>query len=130
MKQTPEKAARRVRPGTIVKIDTAELRRRMQASKTRSVFLPGETMVLHVWTPVPAERARAPLAFRMANRWAHLFGDDVAELKAIARLYGVNRAKVGRRGERGQHVDLCGRPLERLIEAIEACEKRGGRDAG
>lgn len=112
-----------VRVGVMTKIDDAELRRRLL--EDRCYLRPGETMVLHIWHPSADERARSIVPFRWAERWAHLFGDDADELVKVAKIFGVRRPFVHRRGLKGQHVDLCGGPLDRLANAIDACEKRG-----
>lgn len=82
-------------------------------------------LALHVWQPPrrdgestwPGERV--PRCFRRSRRWAHLFCRNETRLVDFALSVGVKRLRVGKRGERGQHVDLCGRPLERAVELAE-----------
>lgn len=102
-------------------IDTAELRRRM-ATNDRNPILAGETFVLHVWDPPQDDQGnsiwpghRTPRCFQKTKRWAHLFCEDTEQLEKKARALGVRAIKVSRRGRRGQHIDLCGRPLEKAI---------------
>jgi hypothetical protein len=109
------------RKGKIILINDKQLRNRLGARK-RHYILPGEIAVLHVWTPSEFERKRAPMAFRRSPMWGHLFGDDADELVRLAKIFGVRRPFVHRKGERGQHVDLCGAPLQRLAHAIKQCE--------
>lgn len=69
---------------------------------------------LHVWdghAKWPTDGVPAP--FKRHRWWGHLLDQDAARLVRTARRLGVRRIVVGQRGERGQHVDLCGRPLER-----------------
>jgi ribA/ribD-fused uncharacterized protein len=80
---------------------------------------------LHVWEPGPEWKAKPgiPLVFRQSNLWAHLFDQDRARLEATVRELGVRVVLVERVGERHQHVDLCGGPLDR---AIKRCERSSG----
>ena len=61
----------------------------------------------------------APHCFKKARLTAHLIDMDIARLKATAGRLGVRCIVVGRKGVRGQHVDLCGRPLQRAIAMCE-----------
>lgn len=73
---------------------------------------------LHVWEPTPAERIalRPPAVFKASKLWAHLFDQDAERLVQTARRLGVRAIKLERSGRPGQHIDLCGRPLERAME--------------
>lgn len=76
---------------------------------------------LHVWQgnwPGPK-----PRCFVNGREWGHLIDRDHARLVATARRLGVHVVCVSRPGERGQHIDLCGRPLERAIEEAHAAER-------
>ncbi len=83
---------------------------------------------LHVWQPMAGvnhffwDESAAPECFRKAARsgkpFAHLFDQDVERLRDTARTLGVNVIKVDRPGEDRQHVDLCGRPLDRAIALV------------
>lgn len=57
----------------------------------------------------------APACFKGPRRAAHLIDMDVARLTATAMQLGVKLIKIGRKGVRGQHVDLCGTPLKRAL---------------
>lgn len=67
---------------------------------------------VHVWDG-SMWPGRAPVCFRRHREWAHLLDQDEARLVATAKRLGVRRVVVSRRGQREQHVDLCGAPLER-----------------
>ncbi len=51
--------------------------------------------------------------FLRYKQWAHLFDQNEKRLRKTAKRLGVNTVRMHRKGQRGQHVDLCGRPLER-----------------
>lgn len=76
---------------------------------------------LHVWVPkapgvyAEADGRKAPACFRRTKVWAHLMDADAERLEATARRLGVRRVVVSKRGHEHQHVDLCGKPLERAI---------------
>jgi hypothetical protein len=53
---------------------------------------------------------------------AHLFDQDIKRLQQTAYKLGVRVIKVERAGEPGQHVDLCGEPMERAKEMCMAPE--------
>lgn len=57
--------------------------------------------------------------FRGARIFAHLIDNDAERLEATARRLGVNVIKIDRLGREGQHIDLCGKPLERALEIAE-----------
>lgn len=79
---------------------------------------------LHVWDPGenPGDRwPKAPAVFKRNRPWAHLFDLDEERLRETVRRLGVRVVAIGRRGQRGQHVDLCGAPLRRA-RAIAARE--------
>lgn len=58
-------------------------------------------------------RKDTPNCFKGRSVIAHLFDRDKERLMSTARKLGVKVIKVEREGEQGQHIDLCGRPLER-----------------
>lgn len=73
---------------------------------------------LHIWDPGPHAAQtypNAPAVFLQNRPWAHLIDDDLERLTATARRLGVRRVFVDRRGQRGQHVDLCGGPLDKAL---------------
>lgn len=61
----------------------------------------------------------APACFRRdvaaGKDIAHLFDQDADRLVTTVRRLGVRVVVVEREGTDRQHVDLCGRPLERLL---------------
>ncbi len=73
---------------------------------------------LHIWTPTPFEKKMrgVPLCFKQSDKWAHLIDMDSARLEKTAKSFGVLRIKISRIGRRGQHIDLCGKPLEKAME--------------
>lgn len=68
---------------------------------------------LHMMTGQWAKGWGGPQCFRQADEFAHLFDQDVPRLKATARRLGVRVIVVSRPGTPGQHIDLCGKPLQR-----------------
>lgn len=80
---------------------------------------------LHVWDPGPDAAARypkAPAVFLRNRPWAHLFDQNPDRLYRTAKRLGVRRVVVERRGGRGQHVDLCGKPLDRALAECAAAQ--------
>lgn len=69
---------------------------------------------LHVHTLHRAV-AGAPACFRRSRQAAHLFDRDADRLRRTVRRLGVRVILVEREGTDRQHVDLCGRPLERAL---------------
>jgi hypothetical protein len=74
------------------------------------------------------DRSKAPSCFKRdvdAGRdIAHLFDQDVKRLTATVRRLGVKIVVVENEGRRGQHVDLCGQPLERALKLCEPREEK------
>ena len=68
-------------------------------------------------------RADTPKCFKGRQEIAHLFDQDKTRLIATVKRLGVRVVKVEREGEEGQHIDLCGKPLERAQE--EGAEVNG-----
>jgi hypothetical protein len=60
-------------------------------------------------------RRDTPRCFKGRAQIAHLFDQDRDRLISTARKLGVRVIKVERDGARGQHIDLCGQPLNRAI---------------
>lgn len=79
---------------------------------------------LHVWNAewpnLGGKHTSAPTCFQRSKEWGHLLDRDTVRLVMAARRVGVKAIVIGRHGKRGQHVDLCGQPLER---AKKECEK-------
>jgi len=71
-------------------------------------------VALHVWKG--AWPGKKPRCFRDGQDWGHLFDMNPKRLVATARRLGVRVIKVSRIGGRGQHIDLCGKPLAKAIQ--------------
>ena len=69
---------------------------------------------LHVYPGIKS--MPAPRSFHKSVLWAHLFDQDGSRLRATARQLGVRRIVVDQEKTEKQHVDLCGKVLERAIE--------------
>lgn len=85
----------------------------------------GQALHLHVFiTP------GCPRCFKRdveaGKQIAHLFDHDLKRLVATVKRLGVRVVRVERMGTPRQHVDLCGRPLEKALE--EANESRTSAD--
>jgi hypothetical protein len=69
---------------------------------------------------------KAPGCFERSARagkpWAHLFDQNYTRLKETAVRLGVRVIMVHYLGTDRQHIDLCGRPLERAIGMAEPAE--------
>lgn len=89
----------------------------------------GGGIALHVWEAAPGAFTDAPGCFKRSRTWAHLIDADVERLKATARRLGVRVIKVGREGRRGQHIDLCGKPLDRAIALAAASQAAPQKNA-
>ena len=50
--------------------------------------------------------------------FGHLFDQDENRLLATAKTFGVNILVIEHKGTPKQHVDLFGKPLERIIEYV------------
>ena len=70
---------------------------------------------LHLFSD-PGVYPGAPNCFKRSREAAHLFDYNTGRLIATARRLGVRVIKIGRKGSPGQHIDLCGRPLQRAKE--------------
>ena len=77
---------------------------------------------LHVWGPEDGTpwMAGGPNVFKRAasqgKPWGHLMDQDAERLEKTVRRLGVRVVKIHHPGTVLQHVDLCGRPLDRAIE--------------
>jgi len=67
---------------------------------------------LHLFSD-PGIYPGAPKCFKRSRDAAHLFDYNIGRLIATARRLGVRVIKIGRKGRHGQHIDLCGKPLQR-----------------
>jgi len=71
---------------------------------------------LHVFKAIEAWKAKAPAPFKATDTWAHLFDQDRERLEATAKALGVRQVFIHKAGTIGQHVDLCGKPLQKAID--------------
>jgi hypothetical protein len=72
---------------------------------------------LHLFSD-PGVYPGCPNYFKRSREAAHLFDYNIGRLITTARRLGVRVIKVGRKGQRGQHIDLCGSPLIRAKEEV------------
>lgn len=70
---------------------------------------------LHVCKASSFVTSTAPACFKRAEKFAHLIDYDRTRLERTARRLGVRVIVVERAGGEGQHVDLCGQPLQRAL---------------
>lgn len=83
-------------------------------------FVTAGGQALHIFKPTRASaNKRIPLPFRRTKVWAHLLDLNKQRLVETARKLGVKIIVIDCKGGRGQHVDLCGRPLERAIKECQ-----------
>ena len=75
---------------------------------------------LHVWDPGEDGWPGAPLVFLRSRPWAHLFDNDHDRLVATAKALGVRVVKVGRKGRKDQHIDLCASPLRAAMAMCDS----------
>ncbi|HUX16767.1 MAG TPA: hypothetical protein VMW52_09870 [Phycisphaerae bacterium] len=78
---------------------------------------------LHMMTGEWAKGWGGPQCFRKAREFAHLFDQNADRLIGTARRLGVRQVVVSERGTHRQHVDLCGRPLERAKAQADAIKE-------
>ena len=67
---------------------------------------------LHIFSD-PGIYPDCPNCFKKGREAAHLIDYDLRRLIKTAKGLGVRIIKIGRKGQRGQHIDLCGKPLQR-----------------
>jgi hypothetical protein len=72
----------------------------------------GQALHLHAFVTTEAPEA-FKRAVREGREIAHLLDQDVSRLGATAARLGVRKIVIERQGTPRQHVDLCGKPLER-----------------
>ena len=63
---------------------------------------------------------KIPACFHRARKWAHLMDLNRERLVETAIRLGVKKIVVANEGLRGQHIDLCGAPLEKAIKECES----------
>lgn len=68
---------------------------------------------------IPHKAHAGPRCFSKYDEYGYLMDRDEARLVLTARRLGVCSIKVEKRGTPMQHVDLCGRPLERAKALAE-----------
>jgi hypothetical protein len=71
---------------------------------------------LHVFQATDALKVNAPGPFKRTDTWAHLFDQDKRRLVGTARSLGVRRIFIHKEDTIGQHVDLCGEPLQKALD--------------
>ena len=67
---------------------------------------------LHLFSD-PGVYPGCPNCFKRSREAAHLIDYNLDRLIVTARRLGVRVIKVGRKGQRGQHIDLYGKPLQK-----------------
>jgi hypothetical protein len=67
-------------------------------------------------------RPDTPSCFKGRSEIAHLFDQNRDRLIKTAKRFGVRVIKVERDGGEGQHIDLCGKPLERAQNLAKQIE--------
>lgn len=77
---------------------------------------------LHVCSSAQFVTAAAPGCFKRSKQFAHLLDQNAVRLVKTAKRLGVRVVVVERSAEPRQHVDLCGKPLERAITQAGADE--------
>ena len=75
----------------------------------------GGGQALHLFSE-PGFYPGAPKCFKRSREAAHLFDYNIGRLIATAKRLGVRVIRIGHKGQRGQHIDLCGKPLQRAKE--------------
>lgn len=81
-------------------------------------------IALHICTSAGLVTAAAPGCFRRSQQFAHLFDQNLDRLLAMAKKFGVRVIRPQHCGTHRQHIDLCGRPLERAIAHVEWWEQK------
>lgn len=61
----------------------------------------------------------APKVFKKHKIAGHLFDRDRERLINTARKLGVRVIKVSHEGTKKQHIDLCGKPLQKAVDKSE-----------
>lgn len=78
---------------------------------------------LHVCSSAAFVNARSPGCFRRSDQFAHLFDQDYERMMATARKFGVRVLAPEHVGTDRQHIDLCGKPLERALGQCDAADR-------
>jgi len=87
--------------------------------KAALAYAAGGGQAVHLMGHWATQLPGAPQVFRRATGCAHLFDQNLDRLVITARGFGVRVIKVERAGEEGQHIDLCGKPLEKAKARCE-----------
>lgn len=58
-------------------------------------------------------------AIKRGEQIAHLFDQDTARLTKTARRLGVRVVYIDKQGLPHQHIDLCGKPLQQLLQEVQ-----------
>ncbi len=77
--------------------------------------------------PIAKHMPKAPGCFKRSANAAHLFDQDTKRLRATAKRLGVRVVYIDKEGTKHQHLDLCGKPLER---ALLMCKRPSPEGAG
>lgn len=64
-------------------------------------------------------RKDTPSCFKGRGDIAHMFDQNKARLTTNAKKLGVRVIKIEREGQEGQHIDLCGSPLNKALAKCE-----------
>lgn len=67
-------------------------------------------------------RRDTPSCFKGKKVLAHLFDQDRERLVKTVKRLGVSVIRVEREGTESQHIDLCGKPLERALSEARKIE--------
>lgn len=78
---------------------------------------------LHVCPSAPFVTAAAPKVFRDSEQFAHLFDQNRRRLIETARGLGVRVIKLERGFTPRQHIDLCGKPLQKALQRCENAQE-------
>lgn len=79
----------------------------------------GQALHLFNWFQDPNAPACFNRATAQGKPLGHLFDQDATRLDATAARLGVRKRVISRYGTPMQHIDLCGRPLERAVAEAE-----------
>lgn len=69
-------------------------------------------------------QARTPKCFHNRTVIAHLFDQNHARLIGTAKRMGVRVIKIEHAGSPRQHIDLCGKPLDRAVQLANKFAER------
>lgn len=73
-------------------------------------------IALHVCSSRGLVSDAAPGCFQRSEQFAHMFDQNYERLIALAKTFGVRVIRPQHCGTYRQHIDLCGKPLEKAIK--------------